>query len=127
MSSGCLRVASEGTSERVRPTFDSPLEEHLAAAAGYDPVVAPRGLVGAHQADLVRLPAGLGLARHRRTAGLSRPGRRAEMSTETEREREREGREKYVNTGELHVKVKMFKAGCRRGLVAGIDGMLRCC
>lgn len=66
---------------RVRPTFHSPLEEHLAAAAGHDPVVASRGLVRTHQTDLMSLPAGLGLDRQGRAAGLGGSGRRAEMYT----------------------------------------------
>lgn len=73
----------------MAPTFDGPLEEHLAAAAGHDPVVAPGGLVRTHQADLVCLPAGLGLAWHCRAAVLCRPGGRAER-------RRREGEENEI-------------------------------
>lgn len=94
----------------VRPTFNSPLKEHLAAAAGDDPVVASRGLVRTHQTDLVRLPARLGLTRHCRTDGLSRSGWRAEKCTEKERKREQ-----YVKINELHPVLKTFvtKVGCR--------------
>lgn len=103
----------------VRLTFDGPLKEHLAAAAGHDPVVASRGLVRTNQTDFMRLPAGLGLARHGRTAGLSCFGRRADMRPEKEKGR----KEKNIHEDECTAcKYKdvgdKFKAGCR-GLVHG--------
>lgn len=39
---------------RAAPTFHCPFEEHFAAATRQDTVVAPGGLVGAHQAELGR-------------------------------------------------------------------------